>query len=69
MEAELAATLGVGRATVTRWIASARQEILASARRKLGEELSLRPAELESLMGLMRSRLDLSLSSAFPRAS
>jgi RNA polymerase sigma-70 factor, ECF subfamily len=63
--AELAVTFGVGRATVTRWIASARQEILANARRQLGEELNLRPAELSSLMGLMRSRLDLSLSSAF----
>ena len=31
--------------------------------------LNLPPAELESLMGVLRSRLDLSLSSAFPEAS
>jgi RNA polymerase sigma-70 factor (ECF subfamily) len=63
---ELAATFGASRATVARWIAAARQEILAGARRQLGEKLNLAPAELESLMGLLRSRLDLSLSTAFP---
>ena len=63
---QLAATRGVHRATVARWIAAARQEILEGARRQLGERLRVRPAELESLMGLMRSRLDLSLSTAFP---
>jgi RNA polymerase sigma-70 factor (ECF subfamily) len=64
---QLAATRGVHRATVVRWIAAARHEVLAGARRQLGEKLQVRPAELESLMGLMRSRLDLSLSSAFPK--
>jgi RNA polymerase sigma-70 factor (ECF subfamily) len=66
--AELAAALGVGRATVARWVAAARQEILARAHRQLREKLRLRPAELESLMRLMRSQLDLSLSTAFPEA-
>ena len=65
---QLAATRGVHRATVARWIAAARQEILAGARRQLGERLRVRPAELDSLMGLMRSQLDLSLSTAFPGA-
>jgi RNA polymerase sigma-70 factor (ECF subfamily) len=63
---QLAAARGVHRATVARWIAAARQEILAGARRQLGERLRVRPAELESLMGLMKSRLDLSLSGSFP---
>ncbi len=63
---QLAAARGVHRATVVRWIAAARQDVLAGARRQLGEKLQVRPAELESLMGMMRSRLDLSLSSAFP---
>lgn len=63
---QLVAKLGLSRATVARRIAAARQEVLARARRELGERLSLGPAEVESLMGLMRSRLDLSLSSAFP---
>jgi RNA polymerase sigma-70 factor (ECF subfamily) len=62
----LAAAHRVHRATVVRWIAAARQEILAGAKRQLGEKLSLRPAELESLMGVMRSQLDLTLSSALP---
>jgi len=66
--AELAVTFGIGRATVARRIADARREILSFARQELGEKLGLRPAELESLMGVMRSRLDLSLSSAFPQA-
>jgi RNA polymerase sigma-70 factor (ECF subfamily) len=66
--AELAAALGVGRATVARWIAAARQAILAGAHRQLREKLSLRPAELESLLRLMRSQLDLSLSTAFSDA-
>jgi RNA polymerase sigma-70 factor (ECF subfamily) len=64
--ADLAVALGVGRATVARWIAAARQEILASAHRRLREKLGLPPAELESLIRLMRSQLDLSLSSALP---
>jgi RNA polymerase sigma-70 factor, ECF subfamily len=63
---QLASDSGVHRATVARWIAAARQEILAGARQKLGERLRVRPAELSSLLGVMRSRLDLSLSSAFP---
>lgn len=61
----LGVTHGVHRATVARWIAAAREEILAGARRQLGESLRARPAEIESLMGLMASRLDLSLSTAF----
>ncbi len=63
---QLAGTSGVHRATVARWIAAARQEILAGARRQLGERLRVRPAELASLLGVMQSRLDLSLSTAFP---
>jgi RNA polymerase sigma-70 factor (ECF subfamily) len=66
---QLAATLRVGRATVARWIAAAREEVLAGARRRLVEKLGLRPAELDSLMVVMRSRLDLSLSQGFARAS
>ena len=65
----LGVTWNVHRATVARWLAAARQEILAGARRRLGEKLSLRPAELESLMGVMRSRIDLRLSSAFSPVS
>ncbi len=65
---QLAARLGVHRATVARRIAAARQEILDGARQTLGEQLRVLPAELESLMGLMRSRLDLSLEGSFPES-
>jgi RNA polymerase sigma-70 factor, ECF subfamily len=64
---QLARKLGVGRATVARRLAAAREEIQSRARRELGGSLGLRPDEVESLMKMMRSRLDLSLSSAFPR--
>jgi RNA polymerase sigma-70 factor (ECF subfamily) len=63
---ELAASHGVHRATVARRIAAARQAILDDARRRLGERLALCTEELNSLMVLMRSQLDLSLSSLAP---
>jgi RNA polymerase sigma-70 factor (ECF subfamily) len=65
---ELAAAAGVHRATVARRIAAARQAILAGARRRLSERLALRPEDVDSLMGLMRSQLDLCLSSLAPGA-
>jgi RNA polymerase sigma-70 factor (ECF subfamily) len=63
---ELAASAGVHRATVARRLAAARQAILADARRRLGARLALSPEDLSSLMGVMRSQLDLGLSSLAP---
>lgn len=61
----LAQRHAVHRATLARWIAAARREILAGARGRLAEQ-GLPPEELESLVGALRSRLHLSLSTALP---
>jgi len=48
--------------TVQRWLAEARRTILAETRRLLAERLGLTDSRLDSLIGLVRSRLDISLS-------
>jgi len=48
--------------TVQRWLAEARRTILAETRRILSERLGLTDSRLDSLIGLVRSRLDISLS-------
>lgn len=58
---EIGRSFRVHRATVARWIVAAREQIVAGTREALREDLRLRPAELESLMGLADSRLDVSL--------
>jgi RNA polymerase sigma-70 factor (ECF subfamily) len=58
---QLAARLGVHRATVARRIAAAREAVADEARRILEARLGARTAELRSLVGLVRSQLDLSL--------
>jgi len=50
------------RSTVARWIVDAREVLLTETRRILGERLRLSVPELESLMGLVRSRLDVSIT-------
>jgi RNA polymerase sigma-70 factor, ECF subfamily len=55
-------TFGVHRATVARWIAAAREQIIGATRDALRENLKLKPAELDSLLGLADSQLDVSLS-------
>ncbi len=58
----LAAQLGVHRATVARRIAQAREEVFDGVRARLQAELGLDRAEFDELVGLLRSRLELSLS-------
>jgi RNA polymerase sigma-70 factor (ECF subfamily) len=48
--------------TVQRWLAEARRTILGETRRLLSERLGLTDSRLDSLIGLVRSRLDISLS-------
>jgi len=48
--------------TVQRWLAEARRTILDETRRLLSERLGLTDSRLDSLIGLVRSRLDISLS-------
>jgi RNA polymerase sigma-70 factor, ECF subfamily len=55
--------------TVQRWLAEARRTILTETRRLLSERLGLTDSRLDSLIGLVRSRLDISLSQyLLPRA-
>jgi RNA polymerase sigma-70 factor (ECF subfamily) len=59
---ETARALGVHRATVARWLASARDELFAATRRLLVERLRVRPEDCESLSRFVLSQVDLSLS-------
>lgn len=57
----------VNGSTVRRWIAQARDRVLEGVRTRLKAELDLRSAEFDSLMGLVRSQLDLNLSQLLGR--
>jgi len=59
---EIGALFKVHRSTVARWIAAARGQVLASARRRLRAELRLSAGEFDSLAGVVRSQLDISLT-------
>jgi RNA polymerase sigma-70 factor, ECF subfamily len=61
--AQLAAMYGVSRPTMVRRIAAARDALVEQLRQLLGPTLGVPPAELESLFALVRSQLDLDLSS------
>jgi RNA polymerase sigma-70 factor (ECF subfamily) len=60
---ELAALFHVHRATIARRIAAAREAVLDEARRLFSREANVAPAEVDSLFALVRSQLDLTLSS------
>lgn len=51
----------VHRTTVTRWLSSCRETLFTETRRILGAELGASAAELESLAGIVRSQLHVSL--------
>jgi RNA polymerase sigma-70 factor (ECF subfamily) len=53
---------GVHRATVARWIAHAREGIAENTRRLLAERLGIPAIEIESLVRLCQSRLDVGFS-------
>lgn len=52
---------GVHRSTVARWLVAARESLLAKTRAAFASKLALKPQELDSLLELLHSRLDLSL--------
>jgi len=58
---KIGAVMQVHRATVARWIAAAREEILENVRRDLNQRLRLEPSEFESLVNLVRSQLQVSI--------
>jgi RNA polymerase sigma-70 factor (ECF subfamily) len=59
---EIGALFKVHRSTVARWIAGARQQVLSGARDRLRVELGLSAGEFDSLAGVVRSQLDLSVA-------
>lgn len=52
---------GTHKSTISRWLARTRATVLAEVQRRLGERLRLEPGEYDSLLGLLRSQLSLSL--------
>jgi RNA polymerase sigma-70 factor (ECF subfamily) len=58
----IAALYDVHPITVTKWLARIREQILAVTRQSLRERLGVDSGELDSLMGLIMSRLDASIS-------
>jgi RNA polymerase sigma-70 factor (ECF subfamily) len=59
---EIGALFKVHRSTVARWIAATRNQVLAGARDRLCAELGLSAGEFDSLAGVVRSQLDLSVA-------
>ncbi len=51
----------VGRSTAARWVAAARDALLVGAKKDLRARLNLTPTELDSLVALLRSSIDVSL--------
>lgn len=58
----LATAYGVHRATVARWLATARSALLKRTRARLAVLLHVPPEEVDSLIEQARSRLDISIS-------
>jgi RNA polymerase sigma-70 factor, ECF subfamily len=59
---EIGERLGISRATVVRWLATARTFLLRETKRLLTDRLRLSKAEADSFIATARSRLDISLS-------
>lgn len=60
--AQIAEIYGVNGSTVSRWMATARDAVLTAARRQLRVEMNVSAGEFESLVRLLSSQLDLSIS-------
>jgi RNA polymerase sigma-70 factor, ECF subfamily len=58
----LATLFRVGRSTIVRRLARTRERIAKVTRKELAGRLHLRPSEVDSMVGLVMSQLDLSLS-------
>ena len=63
---EIGAALHIHRATAARWIRAASEAVREETRRRLHERLRLTASELDSLVGLVRSQLHLSLARLLP---
>ena len=58
---EIARMYSVSARTAQRWLVDARERVLAKTRDELSGALSLRPAELDSLLDLMKSQMQVTL--------
>ena len=56
--------LGVSQSTASRWLAKAREEVLANLNSILKERLRISSSEIESLARLLASQLDMSIAEA-----
>jgi len=65
---QLASMYGVHRATVVRWIADVRGKLLSATRKGLRAEAGIGEAELDSVMALIESGLDVSVRRLFGSA-
>jgi RNA polymerase sigma-70 factor (ECF subfamily) len=63
--AEIGTSYRVHRSTVARWIAEAREQILAETRQRLAARLNVGSQEVDTLLGMLHSQLDLTLSRMF----
>ncbi len=62
---QIGAVYAVHRATVARWIARARVQLLEQTRAALERDLKLSPSEFDSMVELVRSQIDISISQFF----
>jgi RNA polymerase sigma-70 factor (ECF subfamily) len=58
---QLAALYQVNRATTARWVAGARLSVVTKTRNHLVEQFGLDVAEVDSIIRLVRSQLDVSV--------
>lgn len=58
---EIASLYQVHRATAARWLVAIREQLFKGTRQRLAERLQLGNADFESLVGVLMSRLDVSL--------
>jgi RNA polymerase sigma-70 factor (ECF subfamily) len=65
--AAIAELYKVHETTVSRWITRCREQVLEEIRGKLAARLGISSGEVESLMGIVQSRLDITLSRVLKR--
>jgi RNA polymerase sigma-70 factor (ECF subfamily) len=65
---DLGALHGVNRVTASRWLSRAREDVARATRKTLAARLRLSAGEMESVLRLVRSELDLSLERVLLRA-
>lgn len=61
----IAAVYGVHRATAARWVTRGREALLRGTQALLERQLKVERAEVDSILGLVRSQLELSMSGLF----